>query len=737
MTNTRNQDIDNALKSHDKAITEIQTTLSALMKQQEQSSKQQEEILKAVRDKSVHSGGGVFSSGSSFSVSDADSKGTRPLRIGKVEFPKFSGEDVEGWIYRCEHFFAMDETPDDVKLRCAVVHLEGDALQWHRAYMKIRGATISEVPWEDYVRSISARFSNAMFEDPLEELAALNQTGTLHELNTTFDSLLNKVNLTETQAISLYLKALNPDIRGPVKMFKPRTLHEAYGLAKQQSSNNDNLEGKLKSGRVDTGGSKTNSHPRITPPMNAAKLPLLPTPNRSVAPATKPANGTHRLTSKELEQKRAKGECFWCTEKFVPGHTCARPRKQLYVIEAEDDEEVVVDEIGTDERDEAEPQISIHALTGIPSYSTMRVRGSMGNRQLHILIDSGSTHNFLNESLAKKLQCEVMTISPINVGVADGKRLTSTQVCRNFQWNMQGNWFTTEVLLLPLESYDMILGVQWLLPLNDILWNFKNMTMKFEVEGKPYELKGLQLAGGTYEDTYQSKVVDVPDEFPWRALISEFSGVFKIPLGLPPVRPFDHKIVLKEGTEPISQRPYRYPAVQKVVIEKTTRELLDSGVIQNSRSSFAAPVVLVKKKDGQWRMCMDYRRLNEATVKDKFPIPLIEELLDELGGASFFSKLDLRSGYHQVRMAPEDVHKTAFRTHEGHYEFLVMPFGLTHAPATFQALMNHIFRPLLRNGVLVFFDDILVYSRTQDDHIRQLKNVLSIMQENKLFAKES
>jgi len=152
----------------------------------------------------------------------------------------------------------------------------------------------------------------------------------------------------------------------------------------------------------------------------------------------------------------------------------------------------VGDEPITEEGKEQEPHISLHALTGIPSYSTMRIQGSIGNRQLHILIDGGSTHNFLKDRLARRLQCDVREVGPLSVGVADGKRLTTNQLCHDFRWNMQGNWFTTDVLLLPLESYDMILGVQWLLPLNDILWNFRKMIMKFEIEGKQYELRGLQ-----------------------------------------------------------------------------------------------------------------------------------------------------------------------------------------------------------------------------------------------------
>ncbi|KAH0682737.1 hypothetical protein KY285_020250 [Solanum tuberosum] len=219
-------------------------------------------------------------------------------------------------------------------------------------------------------------------------------------------------------------------------------------------------------------------------------------------------------------------------------------------------------------------------------------------------------------------------------------------------------------------------------------------------------------------------------------VVSEFPEVFPEDLpGVPPEREIDFGIDLLQDTQPISIPPYIMAPAELKELKEQLKDLLDKGFIRPSISPWSAPVLFVKKKDGSLRMCIDYRQLNKVTIKNKYPIPRIDDLFDQLQGASHFSKIDLRSGYHQLRVRDRDIPKTAFRTRYGHYEFVVMSFGLTNAPAAFMDLMNRVFKQYLYLFVIVFIDDIIIYSRNEEEHASHLRVVLQTLKDHQLFAK--
>jgi len=218
-------------------------------------------------------------------------------------------------------------------------------------------------------------------------------------------------------------------------------------------------------------------------------------------------------------------------------------------------------------------------------------------------------------------------------------------------------------------------------------------------------------------------------------VVNEFPEVFsdEIPDVLPE-REVEFSIDLVPGTKPVSMAPYRMSVSE---LKKQLEDLLDKKFVRASVSPWGAPVLLVKKKDGSMRLCIDYPQLNKVAIKNRYPLPRIDDLMDQLVGAHVFSKIDLRSGYHQIKVKDEDMQKTTFRTRYGHYEYKVMPFGVTNAPAVFMEYMNKNFHAYLDNFVVVFIDDILIYSKNEEEHAEHLKIVLHVLKEKKLYAKLS
>ncbi|GKD29082.1 putative reverse transcriptase domain-containing protein [Tanacetum coccineum] len=310
----------------------------------------------------------------------------------------------------------------------------------------------------------------------------------------------------------------------------------------------------------------------------------------------------------------------------------------------------------------------------------------LNNRYAFVLFDSGSDRSFVDTRFSSMLDIDPVKIgASYEVELADGRVFVFIHVF--------------EINLMPIElgTFDVIIGMDWLVKHDAVI------VCGEKVVRIPYGNKMLIVESD--KGVSRLKVISCIKALP--------------------------------GAAPVARAPYRLAPSEMKELLVQLQELLEKGFIRPSSSPWGAPVLFVKKKDGSFRMCIDYRELNKLTVKNRYPLPRIDDLFDQLQGSSVYSKIDLRSGYHQLRIKEEDILITAFRTRYGHFEFQVMPFGLTNAPAVFMDLMNRVCKPYLDKFVIVFIDDILIYSKNDEEHEKHLRIILELLKEEKLYAKFS
>ncbi|KAH9779621.1 hypothetical protein KPL71_007762 [Citrus sinensis] len=610
----------------------------------------------------------------------------------KLDFPRFNGEDPTGWVYKAEQYFDFKDISPDQQVQLASFHLEGIALQWHRWLTKFRGP----LTWKEFTKAVHLRFGPTDYEDPSEALTRLKQTSSVAAYQEAFERLSHRVDgLPENFLIGCFVAGLRDDIRLDVKIKQPRTLSDTIGVARLIEERNQLQRKPTQAARSQS--TVITERPGLNPTAGVLGPPPNQRPNQNLV--TPPATFL-RITNQEARERRERGLCYYCDEKFTPGHRCKRP--QLFMIEdlpylgSEDVNGVQFEQ----DTQETIPEISFHAMAGTEHPQNLRVSGKLKNKEVTVLIDGGSTHNFIDQSIVSKFGLPVVRDKKLQVMVANREKIECVGQCQALTLIIQGLPVTTDFYVLPVTACQMVLGVQWLETLGPVETDYKKLTMTFQVGGVSHtfqglgqtsiaaltdkELNGIHGMGFFFQIIMTSTSKPKVHSLDMSRLLADFSHVFESPTSLPPRRSHDHQIPLQPSAEPVSVRPYRYPYYQKTEIEKMVQELLQSGLIRASKSPFSSPILLVKKADGGWRFCVDYRALNNITVKDKYPIPVIDELLDELYGAKFFSKLDLRSGYHQIRVKDEDIPKTAFRTHEGHYEFV----GVAVDPIKIQAVIE-------------------------------------------------
>ncbi|GJW83757.1 putative reverse transcriptase domain-containing protein [Tanacetum coccineum] len=342
-----------------------------------------------------------------------------------------------------------------------------------------------------------------------------------------------------------------------------------------------------------------------------------------------------------------------------------------------------------------------------------------------VLFDSGADKSVVSISLASMLNIPPITIDTFyNIKMADRNLVSTNTVIQDATLTLLNQPFKIDLMPIKLGSFNVVIGMDWLSKYHArILCDEK--VIHIPINGETLIIRVMEKTSD------EKRLEDIP-------VVREFPKVFLKDLpGLPPIRQVEFQINLIPGAAPVARAPYRLAPSEMQELSNQLHELSDQGFIRPSTSPWGDPVLFVKKKDGSFRMCINYRELNKLTIKNRYPLPRIDDLFDQLQGSSVYSKIDLRSGYHQLRVRDEDIPKTAFRTRYEHYEFQVMPFGLTNTPAVFMDLMNRVCKPYLDKFMIVFIDDILIYSRNKEEHTNHLRIILELLKKEKLYAKFS